>query len=104
MNITITKNVKNISVTQSARTVVVNSNRGLRGRGGLSAFEVWLAQGNVGSEEDFFLATGSLTEINDDSVSENTTYSSDKIEDRIDEEVGAEDLDFVLLFQNELSK
>ena len=41
--------------------------------------------------------------IDDSLVTTDTTYSSSRIETRIDEEVGDEDFDFVLLFENRLS-
>ena len=102
-NITITYNVKNVTVTnpadgsntvtvsRDANNVVVKDGRGLRGQqgdSGLSAYELWLADGNTGTLQDFFLATGSLQEIDDSQIALNTTYSSTRIEERLDEDVG----------------
>ena len=101
--VTVTRDTKNITVKRDTKRVVINGNRGLRGREGLSAFDVWLAQGNEGTIDDFFLATGSLREVDDNIIAENSTYSSQMIEDRLDEEVGTDDFDFVLLFENGLS-
>ena len=41
--------------------------------------------------------------INDSIIGENTVYSSQRVEDRIDEEVGEDDFNFTLLFENTLS-
>lgn len=49
-----------------------------------------------------FRAAG--TEINDNAAALNTTYSSQKIEDRLDEEIGEEDLNYTLIFENQLSR
>lgn len=42
--------------------------------------------------------------VDDLSLSNDTSYSSNKVEERFDEEVGAQDFDFVLLFENGLSQ
>ena len=41
--------------------------------------------------------------VNDAQSSLTDVYSSQKVEDRIDEEVGEDDFNFVLLFENQLS-
>ncbi len=45
-----------------------------------------------------------VSEIDDENISQDSTYSSFKIEDRIEEEIGDDDFNFVLLFENQLSQ
>lgn len=55
--------------------------QGFKGEQGKSAYQIWLDLGNIGTEEDFIKSLkGKDAEINDDTSSLTTTYSSEKIE------------------------
>ena len=81
MSVTVQKKITYLTVVKQENSVTVSAAG---------------TQGPKGEDGD--------VQIDDDNIFLDKAYSSQKIEDIIDIEVGDEDLNFVLLFNNQLSQ